>query len=336
MVADMEGPGSGLCVVCAKVVSSSLISVHASLIAQNGSIHSQMEQVVGVEKLEEACRSTEYVCSICLRLLLNIVNLECKVILLKNEFRATFLQGAESRKEVLAGGQVHLTGQSSAADQKSDSGIPVQDKVWSRTHLDHNVKPEKVERFFSNIPLDTENNIETFDISEPPVDDRAQDVKSAVKYESPCPESNAVTSKQSSEHLDTQLALDTSSAELSDLLPPHCLLGDDANSYDSHVEEETLREVVKRPDSDPSIQDYPNSPSSAVSTLNAIKTVECCDEDMKTCNTGSPEDRLSSECLPDSGGGAALKRSSGQSSQRRVRKPKGKKDQDTCKTKTQM
>lgn len=323
MVAGMEGPDSGLCVVCAKVVNSPLVSVHASLIAQNGSIHSQMGQVLGVEQLKEACRVTEFVCSICLRLLLNIVNLECKVSLLKNEFRSTFVQGAESRMEALR--HVHLTEPRAVTDRKSDGGNPPQDEVWSRTHPDHNVKTEKVERFFSNIPLNTENTTETFDIYEQPVDDRTQDAKSTVKQEFAGPESSAASGKQCSQELDTQLALDTSAAELREMLPPHCLLGDDANSYSSHSEEETLREIVKRPDSNLSLQDFPHNPSSAVNILNSTKTVECGGEDKKTCNTNNPGDKESSECLEECGGGAS-EESSEQTTQSRVRKSKGKKD----------
>lgn len=334
MVAGTEGLSSGLCVVCAKVVSSSLVSVHASLITQNGSIHRQMGQVVGMDQLEEACQATEFVCSICLRLLLNIVNLESKVVLLKNEFQATFLQGAESRRKAVVGGKVYLPGKSSVIDQKSDDGNPpqipqgTQNDLWNRTHLDHCVKPEKVERFFSNIPLDSESNAETPHTSEPPVDDRAQDAKSSVRHESAVSESSGISSKESSEELETQLALDTSAAELSDLLPHHCLLGDDATSSCSQGEEETLREADKRPSSNPSMQDYPLSPSSSMSTLDAAKPVECGNEGEKTCITGSPEEKQDSECLPDSDGSVPFEGSSEQTPKRRLRKSR-EKDQET-------
>ena len=337
MVGGMDGPNSGVCVVCAKVVSSSLVNVHASLIAQNGSIHRQMGQVVGVEQLEEACRATEFVCSICLRLLLNIVNLECKVILLKDEFRATFLQGTQSRREVLAGGPVHLLGQCSLTDHKTDDGDSPQDEVWTRTHLDPCVKPEKVERFFSNIPLDTDNITQTFNTSKTAVDDRTQDVKSVVKHESPGCEMSTVTSKQSSQGLDTHLPLDTSAAQLSDLLPPHCLLGDDVNSFGSQGEEEALRDAIKRPINEPSTQQYSNSPSTTVTTMQATKPMQCGGEGEKTCTLGSPEeDKQDSDYLPDCGGGASCEDSEELTPHKRIRKHKGKEDQGTCNTKPQI
>ncbi|XP_045119707.1 zinc finger protein 62 homolog isoform X2 [Portunus trituberculatus] len=326
MVAGTDGAGSGLCVVCAKVVSSSLVSVHASLVTQNGSIHRQMGQVVGMDQLEEACQATEFVCSICLRLLLSIVNLESKVVMLKNEFQATFLQGAELRRKAVIGGKVHL-GHSSLIDKKQYDGNPppasqgTQDNLWNRTHLDHCEKPERAERFFCHIPLDSECNAETPSTSEPPADDRAQDAKSSVKDETAPSESSAVSSRQSSGELETQLALDTSAAELSDLLPSHCYLGDIATSSGSQGREEPLREVDKRPNGNPSMQHYPLSPSSSVSTLDAAKPVQCGSEGNKTYVTSNLV-KQDSECLPDSEG------SSEQTLQRRLRKSR-KEGQET-------
>lgn len=331
MVAGTEEPSSGLCVVCAKVVSSSLVSVHASLITQNGSIHRQIGQVVGVDQLEEACQATEFVCSICLRLLLSIVSLESKVVLLKNEFQATFLQGAESRRKASIGGKVHLPGQSSVNDQKNYNGNPsqapqeTQNDLWNTTHLDHCMKSEKVESFFSNIPLNPEGNAETPHTSKSPAADRTQDAKSSVREESAASESSAVSSKQSSEELETQLTLDTSAAELSDLLPPHCLLGEDAASSASQGEEDSLREADKGPGSNPSVQDYPLSPSSSMSTLDAAKPVECGSEGDKTCITGSPGEKQDSECLPESDGSAPSEGCTEQTPQRRLRKSREKK-----------
>lgn len=317
----MAEPGSGVCVVCAKVVGSPLISVHSSLISQNGSIHSQMGQVVGLEQLEEACKATEFVCSVCLRLLLNIVNLDCKLIGLKNEFRNTFLQGAKSRRETQAGGQGRPSAESLVAD-RSGEGDTLQAEVWDSTHLDQCVSPEKVDRFFSNIPSDSDNNGESVKSNEPN-DGKPQD---SVKHEVSSPENRAATSQQCPQELDTHLTLDTSTADLSDLLPPQCLLGDDAVSCSSQGEEETLREEEKRSGCDTPMQESQGSPPSTDSTSNPLKTAGNGGDAKRTLITAASQDKQDSQHLSDSGEDNGSQEASAQPTPRRVRRPRGKGD----------
>lgn len=323
MAAGTEEPGSGVCVVCAKAVSSPTINVHSSLIAQNGSIHSQMVQVVGVEQLEEACRATELVCSICLRLLLSIVNLECKLVILKNEFRDTFMQGTKSRRGTQAGGQSHATAQSSVPDRKSAEGDTPQAEVWDSSHFDHCVRPEKVDSFFSNIPSASENNAECVKNTEPH-DDKPEDPVIPVKHEASSPESSATTSQQCPDELGTHLALDTSTADLSDLLPSQCLLGDDAASCSSHGEEEASVEEGKRSDCDTYMQESKDSPPNTDSTMGPTKITGCDGEAEKACSTDATQEKQE---LPDPGGDN-IKGVTAQPAQRRVRKHRGKEDRD--------
>lgn len=320
----MEEPGSGACVVCAKVVSSPLISVHSSLISQNGSIHSQMGQVVGVEQLEEACSTTEFICSICLRLLLNIVNLECKLMVLKNEFRDTFLQGAESRKETQAAGPSLPTAQSS--ERKSGEGHTPQTEVWDSTHLDQCVRPEKVDRFFSNIPSDSETNREGVKSIES--QDKPEGSVSAVKHETSSLESSAATSHPCPQGLGTHLTLDASTAVLSDLLPPQCLLGDNAGLCSSQGEEETLRDEGKRSDCDTPMQECQGSPTSTANTSNPLQSAGNGGGAEQTFNTVATQDKQDSQHPPDSGGGDGSKEPTALPVQRRARRSRGKEDHD--------
>lgn len=315
----MEEPGSGACVVCAKAVSSPLIGVHSSLISQNGSIHSQMGQVVGVEQLEEACRTTEFICSICLRLLLNIVNLECKLMVLKNEFRDTFLQGTESRKETQVVGPSRPAAESS--ERKSGEGHTPQAEMWDSTHLDQCVRPEKVDRFFSNIPSDSETNRE--DVKSIESQDKPEDSVSAVKHETSSLDSSGATRHQCPQELGTHLTLDASTAVLSDLLPPQCLLGDNAVSCSSQGEEETLKDEGKRSNCDTPMQESEGSPPSTANTSNPLQSAGNGGGAEQTLSTVATQDKQDSQHPLDSGGDDGSKETTAQPAQRRARRPRG-------------
>lgn len=327
MAAGMEEPGNGVCVVCAKVVSNPMISIHSSLISQNGSIYSQMGQVVGVEQLEEACRATELVCSICLRLLLNIVNLECKLVVLKNEFQDTFLQGAESRRGTQAGSQSNPAAESSVAERKNSKGDIPQAQVWDTTHLDECVRSEKIDGFFSNIPTDSGNNTDSIDSIEPQGDYKTEDSESPAKHETYSPESNAITSQQCPEELNTHLTLDTTTADLSDLLPPQCPLEDHAVSCSSQGEEETVKEEIKRSGCDTTMQNNRGSLLCSDSTSSLFMSAGNNGEAKKTCSTVATQDKHDSQHLTMSSDDGS-KESSVEPVQKRIRRPRGKEDQN--------
>ncbi|KAG7171885.1 zinc finger protein 668-like [Homarus americanus] len=98
MATSLEDGVNYLCIVCNLDVKGAPINIHSNLAAKNGSIHSLICQVVNYEDLLEACQSSEVICARCLKILLNIVNLECKIINLRNDFRETFQNGIESRR----------------------------------------------------------------------------------------------------------------------------------------------------------------------------------------------------------------------------------------------
>lgn len=277
MAAGMDEPAGGVCVVCAKVVNAPMVSVHSSLIAQNGSIHSQMGQLVGMEQLEEACRASELVCSICLKLLLNVVNLECKLLVLKNEFRDTFLQGGQSRRAQV-GGQAQPSTLSSVQDRKTTAGDTPQAGMWHSAPFDPCVRQEKVDSFFSNIPPD--HNTEDVKSSEPQ-DNPPQNPVSPIKHEASSPESSVATTQQCHE----ELAAHLTTTDLSDLLPTQCLLGDDA-VCSSQGEEESPG--VKQPDCDVLMQENSLNRPSTDSTASPSKNTENEDE---TCDTVTTQEQ---------------------------------------------
>lgn len=315
----MEEPGHGTCVVCARAVNSPLISVHSSLASQNGSIHSQMGQVVGAEELEEACRTTEYICSLCLRLLLNIVNLECRLLLLKKEFQDTFLRGGASRKETQDAGAYRPPAES--PEGKGGEGHTPQAAVWASTHQAQCVRHEKVDSFFSNIPSDSETTGEGVESIES--QDKSQDSVSAIKHEASSLESAAATSSQCPQGLGTHLALDATTAVLSDLLPPQCLLGDNALPCSSQGEEETLSHEGKRPDCDTPMQETagntPTPSQSAGSDGAAEQTIG---------TAAAPQGKQGGQHTPASGEGDGSQETTAQPAQRRGRRPRGKEHQD--------
>nr|XP_045613509.1 zinc finger protein 69-like [Procambarus clarkii]XP_045613511.1 zinc finger protein 69-like [Procambarus clarkii]XP_045613512.1 zinc finger protein 69-like [Procambarus clarkii] len=94
----MESSLDSWCLVCNKLIKEASVNINSNLAAKNGTILSQISRVVSSEDVLEACRVSEVVCSLCLKILLNIVNLECKIVTLQNEFRETFKSGIESRK----------------------------------------------------------------------------------------------------------------------------------------------------------------------------------------------------------------------------------------------
>ncbi|KAK3858028.1 hypothetical protein Pcinc_035753 [Petrolisthes cinctipes] len=104
----MSGEGRNVCLVCNREeVGSAPVSVHSSLVpSRTGTIHGQLCDVVGSRNLDEACRVSQVVCGVCLKLLLNIVLLECRVVVLREKFTGTFHKGAEARKKEVVGRRV--------------------------------------------------------------------------------------------------------------------------------------------------------------------------------------------------------------------------------------
>ncbi|XP_053645730.1 zinc finger protein 14 isoform X2 [Cherax quadricarinatus] len=101
MATSVEYNVNSFCLVCNKIIKEALVNIHSNLATKNHSIHSQISRVVSVEDLLEACQTSEVVCSTCLKILLNIINLESQIVTLKNEFRETFQHGLESRRSVI-------------------------------------------------------------------------------------------------------------------------------------------------------------------------------------------------------------------------------------------
>ncbi|KAK4291441.1 hypothetical protein Pmani_035726 [Petrolisthes manimaculis] len=74
-------------------------SVHSALLpSTTDTVHRHLCLVVGAENVDEACRRSEVLCGLCLKLLLNIVLLDRRVAVLRERFTGTFHKAAEARQ----------------------------------------------------------------------------------------------------------------------------------------------------------------------------------------------------------------------------------------------
>lgn len=170
MANNLEHMLSSVCVVCNQKTEEALTSVYSRLTTITGSIHSHMSQVVGCQELQLACQTSQVVCSLCLNILLTVVNLECQLISLKNEFRGMFQRGTESRKiemQESVGDQVKIDLMPDA-DKPGAILVICDDYKWIENSTVHHENKVESERKLTDISQETlfnknysKNNIST-------------------------------------------------------------------------------------------------------------------------------------------------------------------------------
>lgn len=245
---------SSLCLVCNKDTRGEPVNIHSNVAARNGSIHSQISQVVGHEDLLEACQTSEVVCPTCLKILLNIVNLECKIVCLRNEFRVTFRKGIELRRVNMGRSLVNQVKPRLVSDNgtEDDEYRVYDNREWSdKSAVQHEYQGES-ERTFTNIPEGVSIVTDSSKHDLLSVSESLHEKKFSVKFEATGSEMS-VESEQCNEDFGNQLSFN-SARELNELMPSHCLEGDGEINCTSHNEDDQ-RTTLKRCDSKSSLPD---------------------------------------------------------------------------------
>lgn len=261
MATSFESSVTNLCLVCNKDTRGASVNVHSNVAARNGSIHSQISQVVGNEDLLEACQTSEVVCPTCLKILLNIVNLECKVVCLKNEFRITFQKGIESRRVSMGRSIVsQLKPRLASNEGRADEEYRIYDnREWSDKSAPQHEFQGESERTFTDVSqevsiINDSSKHDLLSLNEP-----MHEKKFPIKFEATGGDTCISVESEQCNDFNNQLAF-SNGRELNDLMPSHCLEGDGEINFTSHNDDQ--RSTLNRSDSKSSLSQCPLSPAS--------------------------------------------------------------------------